>query len=162
VSTLRLVAVLGYSDGSTEGLHAICASRLERAANEATPDDAVLLSGWARGTRARSEARLMAEAWSGPPARILVDEGARSTYANAVRTAAAAEALGAEEIVVVTSAWHARRADVLVRAAARGSRRRVRVAVTTERGSRRARLRELACWPIVPVQIALARRKPVA
>jgi uncharacterized SAM-binding protein YcdF (DUF218 family) len=155
---MRLVAVLGYSDGTTEKLHAICASRLERAADEVTAEDTVLLSGWARGLSRRSEARLMADAWPGPPARIVVDEGARSTYANAVRAAATALELGADEIVVVTSGWHARRADTLVRAAFRGQSRRVTVAATRERGSRRARIRELACWPAVPVQIVLARR----
>ncbi len=32
------------------------------------------------------------------------------------------------------------------------------VAATDERGTARARLRELACWVAVPLQVALARR----
>ncbi len=155
---MRLVAVLGYSDRSTEELHAVCASRLERAADEIRPGDTVLLSGWARARRPRSEARLMEQAWSGRSARVVLDEGARTTQGNALRAAAAASELGVDEVVVVTSGWHARRAGALVRGALRGSGRTVTVVSTVDRGTRRARLRELACWPAVPFQIARSAR----
>jgi len=159
VSEARLVAVLGYSDGSTNGrLHPICAARLVRAAEEVKPGDAVLLSGWARRRRPASEAELMARAWAPPVRRLVLDRTARSTLGNAIGVARAARALGVGEVVVVTSGWHGRRASALARAALRDAAPRVRLAVTSERGTPRARLRELACWLLVPVQSALAAR----
>jgi uncharacterized SAM-binding protein YcdF (DUF218 family) len=158
VSATRLVAVLGYSDRSTGELHDVCASRLARAEQEARPGDTIFLSGWARGRHRSSEARLMERAWRGRAATVLVDEGARTTGGNARRTAAAAADLGVDEVVVVTSGWHARRAGTLVRAALRGSGRTVTVVPTPDRGTRRARVRELVCWPVVPLQIAATRR----
>jgi uncharacterized SAM-binding protein YcdF (DUF218 family) len=158
VTATRLVAVLGYSDGSTRGLHDVCASRLERAEREARPGDAILLSGWARAGRGRSEASLMERAWRGGTTTLLLDEGARTTHGNARRTAAAAADLGVDEVIVVTSGWHARRAAALVRAALHGSGRTLTVVPTSDRGTRRARLRELVCWPVVPLQIAATRR----
>lgn len=158
MSVARLVAVLGYSDGTTSGLHPVCATRISRAQDVARPSDVVLLSGWARGRRPESEARAMARAWNGHPVRLLVDDHARSTYGNAVATAAAARKLDVREVVLVTSAWHGRRASALVRAALRGSGRRLTVEMSSERPPARARLRELACLPLLPVQAALAGR----
>jgi len=159
VSERRLVAVLGYSDGSTNGLHPVCAARLARAAQEVEPGDAVLLSGWARGRQPDSEAELMAQAWDTPTHRVLVDREARSTFGNAVGAAGLARALAVREVVVVTSGWHGRRASALVRAALRPAGPRVVLAATDERGSLGARLRELVCWTLVPAQAALAARK---
>lgn len=154
----RLVAVLGYSNGAG-GLHPVCAERLEQAARVVGPDDAVLLSGWARRRNGLSEAELMARSWQGPARRVLLDGAARSTYGNARGAAAAALRLGVRDVVLVTSGWHARRASVLLRAALRGTGLCVRIAPTAERGALRARLRELACWPLVPFQAALALRR---
>jgi uncharacterized SAM-binding protein YcdF (DUF218 family) len=150
--------VLGYSSGSGAELHAVCAARVARAAEEAVPGDAVLLSGWARGRWHASEAELMARAWSGSAQRVLVDPRARSTYGNARSVARAARSLGATEIVLVTSGWHGRRATRLVRAAVRDSGPEVRLAGTGERGTLPDRLRELACWLLVPLQAARAGR----
>jgi len=159
VSQGRLVAVLGYSNRKADGLHTVCAARLARAAEEARPDDAVLLSGWARGRRPQSEAALMAQAWNGHAGRVLLDRKARSTYGNVAAAAAAASALSVREVVLVTSSWHGRRAAALLRALLRGSGRRVTLAVTGERETRAARLRELACWALVPMQAAVALRR---
>jgi uncharacterized SAM-binding protein YcdF (DUF218 family) len=156
VSETRLVAVLGYSNGAG-GLHPVCAERLEQAARVADPGDAVLLSGWARRRGGLSEAELMARAWRGTARRVLLDGAARSTYGNVRGAAAAARRLGVRDVVLVTSGWHARRASVLLRAALLGSGLRVRVEAASEGAPARARLRELACWPLVPVQAALAR-----
>ena len=71
MSTPRLVAVLGFSNGRGQELHSVCAARLARATAEATPGDVVLLSGWARGRKPVSEADLMARAWNGPSAQVL-------------------------------------------------------------------------------------------
>lgn len=157
----RLVAVLGYSDGATVGLHAICAARLERAAEIAEPEDAVLFSGWARRSGDRAEAELMARAWSLPVRRIVCDPSARSTAGNAAAIARAARALDVDHVVVVTSSWHARRALVLVRAALARSGTKVTVATTVDRGGAAARLRELACWSLVPVLAVAGRRAKV-
>ena len=89
----RLVAVLGYSDRRSDGLHPVCAARLARAEREVVPDDSVLLSGWARRRSARPEAELMARAWSVSTRRVLLDRSARSTLGNALGVARAARAL---------------------------------------------------------------------
>ena len=160
MSEARLVAVLGYSEGSTNGrLHPICAARLARAAEEVEPGDAVILSGWARRRRPASEAEFMARAWAPPVRRLVLDRTARSTLGNAIGVARAARALGVGEVVVVTSGWHGRRASALVGAALRPAGPRVVLAATDERGSLGARLRELVCWTLVPAQAALAARK---
>jgi uncharacterized SAM-binding protein YcdF (DUF218 family) len=142
---MRLVAVLGYSGFRGRGLHAICLTRLRHAEALARDDDTVLLSG---------EAQLMRDASSRSD---LVLGAARNTRENAVGVAAAARELGADEVVVVTSSWHARRARTLVRAAVGHD-----VAVTGSsppgRPPLRLALRELACLTVLPFHArALAR-----
>ena len=145
----RVVAVCGYSDGRETGLHPICERRLRLAEREAGPDDVVLLTGWARHADATAEAELMARSWAGS-SELHVDSSARSTFGNVAAAARLAEAVGATEVVLVTSGWHARRAGSLLRAVLAGSGRSVVVAATDEPASRAARLRELACWLGVP------------
>ncbi len=157
----RLVVVLGYSGRAGE-LHEICSARLRRAEQEAQPEDIVLLSGWSRRRRWATEAELMARAWRGRSSRVLLDRGARTTLGNAVGAAAVATEQGSREVVLVTSGWHARRARALLVVALRGSGVEVLVAPTEERGSRRARLREAACWALVPLQTLYARRRASA
>jgi uncharacterized SAM-binding protein YcdF (DUF218 family) len=157
--TSRLVAVLGYSDGSGEGLHEICAARLRRAEPEAGANDVVLLSGWARGRSAASEAELMAGSWNAHCRRVVIDDRARSTLGNVVRTAALVRALSVREVVLVTSGWHGRRAAALLRAALRGSSATVTLAVTDERASLGTKLRELACWALVPLAARAAQKR---
>lgn len=149
----RLVAVLGYSSRRGSDLHPVCAARLAHAAGEARPTDVVLLSGWS------PETELMAGAWRGASAEMLLDSSARSTYDNAVAIARSARELGVGEIVLVTSGWHGRRAAALVRAAARGFEGHVHLVATDERGSLGHRCRELLCWTLVPLQSALAARQ---
>jgi uncharacterized SAM-binding protein YcdF (DUF218 family) len=153
----RLVAVFGYSKGVAEELHPVCAARLALAATQSRPDDAVLLTGWAR-RGSQTEAELMARAWQGSAASILLDRAARTTYGNAIGTASTARRLGAREVVLVTSGWHERRASSLLRAALRGSGLRITLATTSDRGSLGTRLRELVCWPVVPALAAVAAR----
>ncbi len=162
MSRPRLIAVFGYSDGSGEGLHEICARRLRRAERETLVDDVVLLTGWARGRSAPSEAELMARSWTKPCRRLLVDSGARSTYANVAAAASVAREVGAQRVVLVTSGWHARRAAALLRAALRGSGVTVELATTDERPSLRAGLRELVCSALVPVVAVAARAQLLA
>ena len=160
MSARRLVVVLGYSGrraGAADELHEICAARLRCAEREARPDDVVLLSGRARAGR-NSEADLMARSWRGPAAELVLDHGAASTYGNAVATAALARSLTPDEVVVVTSSWHARRASALVRAAIRDSSTRVSSASAESGRSLRASLRELVCWTLVPLQRNLLER----
>jgi uncharacterized SAM-binding protein YcdF (DUF218 family) len=54
--------------------------------------------------------------------------------------------VGATEVVLVTSGWHARRAGALLRSLVGES----RVVATDERGSLASRIRELVCWAGVP------------
>ena len=161
----RLIAVLGYSDGGAGRLHPICLARLGRAAELATPDDVVVLSGWARVTGTSSEAELMEAAWMGSSARLVRDEGARHTAENAAHAVRIVRSLGAREVVVVTSRWHAPRARAAFRWMLRGSGVRVAAAAPLEPRNVRAALRELAVWPLLPAQLArhsLRSPKPLA
>ena len=155
---MRLVAVLGYSDRQGDGLHPVCAARLARAESEVRPDDTVLLSGWAKRRAEAAEAELMARAWTAHAGHLILDHTARSTVGNAVGIARIARQAGAREVVVVTSSWHGRRASALARAALTGSQVNVTLATTDERGTYRARARELACWLTLPVMAIVAAR----
>jgi uncharacterized SAM-binding protein YcdF (DUF218 family) len=153
----RVVAVLGYSDGSTGELHRIGAARLLCASRAAGPEDVVLLTGWARRKGRLSEAELMLAAWPGATDRVVFDPRARTTAENAAQVAALARATGAREVLLVTSRWHARRATAFVRALLRGTAVRVAVACPDEPRSIRFLLHELWRWPLVPVQLLLVR-----
>jgi uncharacterized SAM-binding protein YcdF (DUF218 family) len=159
VTAGRLVAVLGYSDGGIGRLHPICLARLGRAAELATQDDVVVLSGWARVAGTSSEAALMEAAWMGSPARLIRDEGARHTAENAAHAVWIARSFGVREVVVVTSRWHAPRARTAFRWLLRGSGVSVVAAAPTEPRNVRAALRELAVWPLLPAQLWAARSK---
>ena len=150
MNDVRLIAVCGYSDGAAQELHEVCIQRLRRAEREARAEDVVLLTGWARGANAASEAELMARSWTTPCRRVVVDTSARSTLANVTAAATVAREVGARQVLLVTSSWHAGRAAALLRAALRGSGSTVEVATTDEPSSLRARLRELVCWTAVP------------
>ena len=108
--SVRLVAVLGYSARRSDGLHAVCVARLRHAEQLARGDDTVLLAGWARRRNGAGEAELMRSAWNGAGVRLIAETTARNTRENAARVAETARRLGASEIVVVTSRWHAFRA----------------------------------------------------
>lgn len=153
----RLVAVLGYSTRRVSGLHPVCAARLEAAERVAEGAEAVLLSGWSRRRHGQSEAELMREAWRGPDVRLVADGDARTTAGNARAVAAAARELGADEVVVVTSSWHARRARLLVRAALGPD---VVLEVVTPVPTRAPHLvgRELACLLPAGAYLAVSRR----
>jgi uncharacterized SAM-binding protein YcdF (DUF218 family) len=152
----RLVAVLGYSTWRGGPLHPICADRLRTAELAAEGADAVLLTGWSRRRQQPSEAELMREAWSGPDVPLVVDGDARTTAGNLRAVSALARKLDAEEVVLVTSSWHARRARLLARAVLPSG---VRLSVVTPSPSRPPRLiaRELV-W-LLPSRLALRRRR---
>jgi hypothetical protein len=153
----RLIVVLGYSDGRSHELHPICAARLEHAAALAGEGDVVLLSGWSRHPGKLPEAELMRRAWPGAPESLLSDPDARITAENAANAAAHARQLGVREVIVVTSSWHRVRAGVLFRSLLPGV--RVSVAGARTPGSPRLYLREAAVFPLVPIQVRLARRR---
>ncbi len=154
----RVVVVLGYSDGRARGLHPICAARLERAQELAAPEDVVVLSGWARTPHARPEAELMAEAWSGHAAELVVDPDARTTVHNVANAVNDVLRVGAGEVVVVTSSWHAARARWAMRWLLLHTGVTVRSASPAGR-SLRALARELPLWLLLPVQLWHAGRK---
>lgn len=151
----RLVAVLGYSRRRDRELHPICAARLRTAEAAAVDADAVLLSGWSRRRERPAEAELMRDAWSGPEVRLLADADARTTPGNARAVAAAARELGADEVVAVTSSWHAPRARLLLR---RELGPGIRLEVLTPARTRPPYLlgRELVCF----AANALSRARP--
>jgi uncharacterized SAM-binding protein YcdF (DUF218 family) len=144
---MRLVAVLGYSRRPDEELHAICEARLRHAEAIVREDDAVLLTG---------EADLMHGHWRA--GEVLLDPDARNTRENALGIARAAREVGADEVVVVTSSWHAPRAAMLVRTALDGS---VPVSRSSpaDRPSAKLAARELFLLVALPVQILDVRRR---
>jgi uncharacterized SAM-binding protein YcdF (DUF218 family) len=154
----RVVVVLGYSNGSVDGLHPVCEARLVTAAQLATPDDVVVLSGWARDGGSRSEAELMAAAWMGSAAELVVDPDARTTVENAVNALNDVLRVGAREVVIVTSSWHAPRAKAALRWLLRHTGVKVRSASPADR-SLLASLRELTLWPLLPFPLWIAGRK---
>jgi uncharacterized SAM-binding protein YcdF (DUF218 family) len=154
----RVVVVLGYSDGGRDELHEECAARLARAAEIATTDDVVVLSGWARVRGTRSEAELMRAAWRGQAREVVVDPDARTTVENMANALNDVLRVGAREVVVVTSSWHAPRAKAALRWLLLHTGVRVRSASPAGR-SRRASLREVVLWPLLPFQLWAAGRK---
>ena len=155
---MRVVAVLGYSRNGDRLLHPICARRVAHAERIATGATTVVLSGWARRHAPAGEAELMREAWHRDDIPVVLDRSAQTTAGNAAAVARLARSLGAGELVVVTSPWHARRARALVQAALRGS--GIRVSVSSPRGRRAPLLavRELVCSLAVPLQARRLRR----
>jgi len=147
---MRLVAVLGYSGRRSRELHAVCEVRVRHA--ETLDADAVLLSG---------EAELMQGVWRG--GEVVLDTRARNTRENARGVAEAARRLEADEVVIVTSAWHALRARILVRAAIGDP--AVTVTSSSPPGPKPVRLlaRELACLAALRLQLLDQRvgRRPV-
>jgi hypothetical protein len=154
---VRLVAVLGYSDRRANGLHQVCAERLRHAEGLVTQDDAVLLSGWSRRRGSTSEAALMRGAWIGGEVRVIEDTTARNTAGNAATVAEVARRLGATEVTVVTSGWHAYRAGTLVRAALPQT--PVRTSSPAGRSPLSLRVRELGCLALLPYHLSRVRRR---
>ena len=157
-STPRVVVVLGYSDGGRDRLHPVAAARLARAAEVSTEEDVVVLSGWARVSGTRSEAELMAGVWEGNARELVVDPDARTTVGNAANALDDIRRVGAREVVVVTSRWHAPRAKAAFRLLLRGSGVRVAAAYPLEERNLRAVLRELPLWVLLPAQAWTGRR----
>lgn len=155
----RLIVVLGYSNGRDgTALHPTCRARLETAARLSTPTDVVVLSGWARRADASSEAELMAAAWTGSCRELVVDPDARTTVENLANALNDVLRVGAREVVVVTSAWHATRAKAAMRWFLLHTGIKVR-SVTPDDNSLRATLGELKLWPLLPFQLWHAGRK---
>ena len=158
MTTGRVVVVLGYSRGDDAELHPVCAARLERAAEVATADDVVVLSGWARTSGRHSEAELMRAAWRGNAREVVVDPDARTTVENMANALNDVLRVGAREVVVVTSSWHAPRAKAALRWLLLHTGVRVRSASPAGR-STRAALREVVLWPLLPFQLWAAGRR---
>ncbi len=146
----RLVAVLGYSGRRHHGLHDVCAERLRHAEQITAAEDTVLLSGWARRTNGTGEAELMRAAWNGLEVTLVSDSTARNTRENAIEVAETARRLGADEVVVVTSRWHALRARTLVRAALHQPSVSVRASSPPGRRPLALLLREVVCLVAIP------------
>ena len=142
---MRLIAVLGYSAWRGSGLHPVCAARIAVAAELATEEDTVVLTG-------RPEAELMRAAWAGAPARVLCDDAANVTADSAAHVARLARELRADEVVAVTSWWHCYRTGVLFRRALEGSGIAVRT-VSAPSWSGRLLLREAAAFTLLPLYL---------
>jgi uncharacterized SAM-binding protein YcdF (DUF218 family) len=151
-SAPRVIVVLGYSDGGRGTIHPVCAARVKRAGEISTANDVVVLSGWARVAGTRSEAHLMEAAWTGAAAELVVDPDARTTVGNARNALDDIRRVGAQEVVVVTSRWHAARARAAFRLLLWRHRVAVRTASPAEPFDLRAAVRELLLWLLLPAQ----------
>ena len=158
MTTARVVVVLGCSDGASDELHPVCAARLARAAEVTTQDDVVVLSGWARVPDTHSEAELMRAAWRGTARELVVDPDARTTVENLANALNDVLRVGARQVVVVTSSWHALRAATAMRWLLRSTGIRVRTESPAGR-STCAALRELTLWPLLPFQLWWVSRR---
>lgn len=154
----RVVVVLGYSDGGRDALHPVGVARLARAAEISTREDVVVLSGWARVPGTRSEAELMAAAWRGVARELVVDPDARTTVGNAANALDDIRRVGAREVVVVTSRWHAPRAKAAFRLLPAMRHIHVTSTFPPEPRNLRATLRELPLWLLLPAQLWHVRR----
>jgi uncharacterized SAM-binding protein YcdF (DUF218 family) len=146
---VRIVAVLGYSAWRDAGLHPVCGARVAAAAELASDDDLVVLTG-------RPEAELMRAAWPSSAQRVLSHHDARVTVDSAAYVARLARELEAEEVVVVTSWWHCRRARVLFRRALRGSGIAVRT-LGAPSWSGRLLAREAGAFALLPLHLRRLR-----
>jgi uncharacterized SAM-binding protein YcdF (DUF218 family) len=152
-----IVVVLGYSERRSDGLHPICAARVQAAAGLANGARTVVFSGSSRRPGRAAEAELMRRAWTDCPTEVVCDEEARVTAETAAYVAALAQSLGAREVVAVTSWWHRPRTALLFRSVLPGV--RVEVVGVRTPWSARLLLRELGAFPLVPLQLALARSR---
>jgi DUF218 domain len=157
VSAHRLIAVLGYSPRGGDRLHPICSARVDLACEVAREGDLVVLSGWSRHPGVEPEAELMARAWRGTSVELVLETDARHTAGNAAAVAELARAENAQEVVLITSWWHRRRAATLVRAALRGSGVRVITVAAPSPAAGTLVLRELGCLATLPAQLVLLR-----
>jgi hypothetical protein len=142
---VRIVAVLGYSGWRNACLHPVCGARVAAAAELASEDDLVVLTG-------RPEAELMRAAWPSSARRVHCHHGANVTVDSAAYVARLARDLEVEDVVVVTSWWHCRRARVLFRRALRGSGITVRT-LGAPAWSGRLLLREAAAFALLPLHL---------
>ena len=98
----------------------------------------------------------MRGAWNGANAPLEIDATARNTRQNAAGVADTAHRLAADEVVVVTSRWHAFRARTLVQAALHPG-----VSVTTSSPAGRPPIpllaRELVCLAALPYHLIRLR-----
>lgn len=156
--TPRVIVVLGYSDQGEGVLHPICRERLDHAASIANEHDVVVLSGWARVPGTRSEAELMAAAWTGQAGELVVDPDAKTTVGNATNAVDDVLRTNATEVLVVTSRWHAPRSAVAFRWRLRGCGARVVTSAPQSPGKFRDWLRELPCWLLLPFQLVAKRQ----
>ena len=98
----------------------------------------------------------MRTAWNGADVRLISDGTARNTRENAAGVAETARRVGANEIVVVTSRWHAFRARTLVRAILREP----TISVQTSSPAGRDPVlvaRELVCLAALPYHLIRSR-----
>jgi uncharacterized SAM-binding protein YcdF (DUF218 family) len=100
----------------------------------------------------------MWDAWPEADVPVVSDPHARTTAESAVRVAALADALGVDEIRVVTSRWHMRRALFLFKGARFDTGVVVTPAHADDRPTVRRSLRELGGWVVAPAQLRAKRR----
>ena len=100
----------------------------------------------------------MRAAWRGAAREVVVDPDARTTVENMANALNDVLRVGAREVVVVTSSWHAPRAKAALRWLLLHT--GIRCARPRRAGrSRWASLRELALWPLLPFQLWVVGRK---
>jgi hypothetical protein len=100
----------------------------------------------------------MRDAWRGAAREVVVDPDARTTVENLANAMNDILRVGASEVVIVTSSWHAPRAKAALRWLLRYT--GVKVGSASPPGSSAgAFVRELTLWPLLPFQLWAVGRK---
>lgn len=130
------VVCLGHSVKGDPRISEICRARVRKAEQIAVDlnPELVVLSGWSPNAAGKTEADLMAEEWGVEDTFIVKDPLATTTAENAFFTRGLVEGHGGiDELVIVTSDWHALRAWLIFSIVFRGSGIRLLLAPTEER-----------------------------
>ena len=100
----------------------------------------------------------MRAAWRGRAREVVVDPDARTTVENLANALNDVLRVGARQVVLVTSSWHAPRAATAMRWLLRSTGIRVETESPAGR-SARAAVRELTLWPLLPLQLWWVARR---
>ena len=90
---------------------------------------------------------------------MVVDPDARTTVENMANALNDVLRVGAREVLVVTSSWHAPRAKAALRWLLRSHGRQGALGLAARELADGRSLRELALWPLLPFQLWVAGRK---
>ncbi len=101
----------------------------------------------------------MADAWTGQASELVIDPDAQTTVGNATNSLKDVLRVGATDVVVVTSRWHAPRAAAVFRWCLRESAATIVTASPPHRDGMGRWIGELVRWAVLPLQFATIRHR---